>query len=103
MDEHGESRGLLGEYGVLIVPPSRPEGQWFVTLGAWDEESEIYIAGTDGPLSETKEEALEEAGTVMDWLASQSHDADLMKVWDQMQQDLGPAEIRQPRHGFPWR
>ena len=103
MDEDGGVLGFLGEYGVVIVPPSHAEGQWFVTLATWDDESESYFAGTDGPLRETREEALEEAGKVMDWLAAQPHDVDLTRVWEQMQQDLGPAEIPQPRHGFPWR
>ena len=103
MEESNDALGLLGEYGVVIVPPSREDGQWFVTLGAWDDESESYVGGTDGPILETREEAFEEAGKVLDWLAAQSYDDDLLKVWEQMQQDLGPPEIRQPRHGFPWR
>jgi hypothetical protein len=102
MDEETEDRGFLGEYGVVIVPPSDHADQWFVTLAGWNVESESYVAGTDGPIVETREEALEEAGKVMDWLATQPPDTDLLKVWEQMQQDMGPAEVKQPRHGWPW-
>jgi hypothetical protein len=102
MDEDAEDRGLLGEYGVVIVPPSDHTNQWFVTLAAWDDESQAYVAGTDGPIRETKEEALEEVGKVMDWLAAQPPDSDLTKLWEQMQQDIGPPEVQQPRHGWPW-
>jgi hypothetical protein len=102
MQDEQRELGLLGEYGVVIVPPSDSSRQWFVTLAAWDDESESYVAGTDGPICETRGEALEEAGRVMDWLETQPSEADLMKVWEQMQQTLGPSEVQLPRHGWPW-
>jgi len=90
MQEDNASRGVLGEYGVLIVPPSGESDAWFVTLGAWDEESAGYIAGTDGPLVDSREDALQEAGKVLDWLVSQEdEETDLFESWKRLQEIQG--------------
>lgn len=86
--------GYLGMYGVLVVPaPNEGSGGWFVTLSAWDDEDETYIAGTDGPILETREEAMQEANRIVDWLANRSDDENLMDVWAQMQQLRGEHEL----------
>lgn len=84
--------GYLGEYGVLIVPPSDESGAWFVTLASWDDEAEAYGAGTDGPLLGSREQAMEQAGRVLDWLAAQKGQGDLTRVWLDMQANLGTEE-----------
>ncbi len=106
MDENAETDelGYLGEYGVLIVPPTGAPGQWLVGLAAYDADAEEYAAGTDGPLLTSREEAIEMAGRVLDWLARQTGDEDLIRVWQQMQEQLGAADMEQqwPPERGPW-
>jgi hypothetical protein len=87
MDQGDDDRGLLGEYGVLIVPPSGESDAWLVTLGGWDDDSGGYITGSDGPLFGTREEAIAEAHKALDWLAQQTDDeVDLLDTWQKMQE-----------------
>ncbi|HEX6507468.1 MAG TPA: hypothetical protein VF221_07540 [Chloroflexota bacterium] len=93
-DEQTDDLGFLGMYGVLVVPaPTGKTGGWFVTLSAWDDEDETYIAGTDGPIFESREEAMQEANRIVDWLAERSEDENLMDVWAQMQQMRSEGEL----------
>lgn len=96
--------GYLGEYGVIIVPPTSETGQWFVGLAAYDADNEEYAAGTDGPLVTSREEALQMAGRVFDWLARQTGEEDLIRIWQQMQEQLGAADLEQqwPPERGPW-
>lgn len=91
MDEDGDD-GLSGEYGVMIVPPTSDTGAWLVTLGKWNLDREAYIASGDGPLLESREEALTEAQRVMDWLAGQADATNVTRVWQQMQEQRGAEE-----------
>jgi hypothetical protein len=85
-DGDPEEFGLLGDYGVLVVPaPSERAGGWFVTLAAWDDDVERYIAGSDGPIFDSREEALQVASNLMDWVASRPEDENLLVGWAQMQ------------------
>jgi hypothetical protein len=87
----GESpdTGYIAAYGVMIVPPSdRENGGWMVTLTAWSDQVETYAASMDGPIFETREEAFEEAGKVLDWIADKGDRDDLMRIWEQMQRDV---------------
>ncbi len=92
--DSGEELGLLGSYGVLIVPaPPNPAGGWFVTLSAWNAERERFEAGTDGPIFDTREDAMQEAARVMDWLATRSDTENLVDVWAQMQRLSTEEEV----------
>lgn len=92
-DESGDyERGYLGQYGVLVVPPEGRSGEWFVTLSVWDQRAETYTAGTEGPLLGSREEALRDAAKVMDWLSTLPHDADVPRLWTQMQQTIARQE-----------
>lgn len=82
---------LPGQYGVVIVPPGGQDGTWLVTVARWDGARETYVASSDGPLLETRADALAEAERVMDWLAQQRTD-NLMQVWRQMQEQRGIEE-----------
>ncbi len=87
VDESNEELGLLGSYGVMVVPaPADRAGGWFVTLSVWDEDQECYVAGSDGPIFDNREDALREATRILDWVASRSGDDNLFEVWAQMQQ-----------------
>ncbi len=103
-EENGvaKSLGLLGRYGVLVIPaPKRvPDevadlqqedgaGEWFVGLARWSDQVEGYSASTDGPMFDTREEAMAEANRVLDWLAAQPADADVLRLWAGIQQ-FGP-------------
>jgi hypothetical protein len=93
-EEQSQDLGFLGMYGVLVVPaPGDRSGGWFVTLSVWDDEDETYIAGTDGPIFESRQEALDEANRIIDWLASRPEDENLMDVWAQMQQMRSEGEL----------
>ena len=85
-------QGYLGPYGVLIVPPANRSGEWFVTLSVWDDDLEGYRAGTEGPLLASREEAMRDAAKVMDWLADLPADADVPRLWTQMQQTIARHE-----------
>lgn len=86
--------GLLGAYGVLVVPaPANRDGGWLVTLSVWQEDEERYVAGTDGPIFDSRDEAVQEAGRIMDWLATRSDDENLLEVWAQMQQLSSEQEM----------
>lgn len=87
------SAGFLGKYGVTIVPPTGDDGQWFVTLSIWDDKSERYRAGPDGPLLETRDEAIEQAGKILDWLREHAGEDDLDRIWQQMQEMQGAQEM----------
>ena len=106
MDEETptDELGYLGEYGVLIVPPTSEQGQWFVGLASWDEEAEAYGATSDGPLLESRDEALQMANRVLDWLATQHGEGDLARAWEQMQEQLGAQDMEQqwPPNRDPW-
>jgi hypothetical protein len=86
--------GLLGTYGVLVVPaPAHRDSGWLVTLSEWQDDEERYVAGADGPIFNTRDEALQEAGRIMDWLATRSDDENLLEVWAQMQQLSSEQEM----------
>lgn len=85
---------MLGAYGVLVVPaPSNRAGGWFVTLSVWDEDEQRYVAGSDGPIFDSRDEALQEATRIMDWVASRPADANLLNAWAQMQQMSSEQEM----------
>jgi hypothetical protein len=85
-DGDSDEPNLLGAYGVLIVPaPASRDGGWFVTFSVWDEDEEHYIAGSDGPIFDSRDEALQVATNVMDWVASRPEDENLILAWEQMQ------------------
>jgi hypothetical protein len=99
-----DNTGALGGYGVVIVPPVGNRGSWLITLASWDEEAEAYGASTDGPLLDTREEALHEAGKVLDWLDEQGGNGDLAKIWEQMQERRGAEEgLNQTWRPSTWR
>lgn len=106
MDESEETDelGYLGEYGVVIVPPTDDSGAWFVTLASWDDEAEAYGAGTDGPLFGSREEAMEQAAVVLNWLETQKGQGDLTRLWEQMQDQIGAQATDQefPPSRGPW-
>lgn len=86
LDEESEDQGYLATYGVVIVPPPpEQEGGWFVALAQWNNEAEAYMASTDGPIFESREEAMEEANKVLDWIAEKGEREDLIQIWEQMQ------------------
>lgn len=105
MSVEGEDLGLLGRYGVVIVPPSQSTGEWFVTLASWDAEGQSYVTGTDGPIVSDRQEALEQANRVLDWLERQEDGEDLQRVWERMQRHITTQEglMPEPRSfQFPW-
>lgn len=95
-DELSNGEGYLALYGVLIVPAPRDESAgWFVTLATWSTDTERYVASTEGPLFETKAEALEEAERITDWLVEHDEQPDLLRAWELAQ--------KQEFAGAPWR
>lgn len=85
---------MLGTYGVLVVPaPPNRDGGWLVTLAVWDQIEERYVAGTDGPIFDNRDEALQESVRIMDWVANRSDDGNLLEVWAQMQQLSSEEEM----------
>jgi hypothetical protein len=93
-DGNTDDLGLLGRYGVLIVPaPATEDGGWFVTIAAWDDDHARYTAGTDGPIFDSREDATAEAARVMDWMATRSGDENLLDVWAQMQRYNSEEEV----------
>lgn len=86
IDGDSDELGLLGTYGVLVVPaPSNRDGGWFVTLAVWDDDAERYVAGSDGPIFDSRDEAVQVATNLMDWIMSRPEDEDLLTPWAQMQ------------------
>ncbi len=79
---------FLGGYGVLIVPPEVRDGAWFVGVASWDQEAEVYVATTDGPMSGTRGEAEQQAQHVLDWLLRQQGRGDLARLWERMQTEI---------------
>ena len=105
MTESAGEVDYLGTYGVVIVPPDEDDGQWFVTLATWKDDSEAYVAAADGPMRDTQEEAMEEAFKVIHWLRTQSRDDDLGRIWQGMQDQVGSEEgLGQvwPKQRRPW-
>jgi hypothetical protein len=107
IDGDSDELGLLGAFGVLVVPaPSNRDGGWFVTLSVWDEDEERYVAGSDGPIFDSRDEALKEAVRIMDWVASRPEDENLLDAWAQMQQLSSEQEMwpdgRPGRLHYPW-
>lgn len=96
MNEEEDTSGALGRYGAVIVPPGEEGGSWLVALAAWDDGAEGYVSSTVGPLVETREEAMEQAQRVLNWLETQREQGDLMRIWEQMQGHLGAAMMEQP-------
>ena len=93
-NEQDDELGLLGTYGVLVVPaPPHREGGWLVTLSAWDSDDEQYLAGPEGPIFDSRDEAMQEAVRIMDWLAERPGETNLMEAWTQMQQMNTEAEM----------
>ena len=81
-----DENGYLASYGVAIVPPPpHADGGWFVTLTHWNENAELYVGTPNGPIFETREEAMDEAQKVLDWIDEQDASEDLARVWEQMQ------------------
>jgi len=81
-----DDQGYLATYGVVLVPPPpEQEGGWFVALAGWNDEAEAYLASTDGPIFESREEAMEEANKVLVWIAEKGERQDLIQIWEQMQ------------------
>lgn len=94
VDEDSSELGLLGAYGVLVVPaPSKRDGGWLVTLSAWNEDQERYVAGSDGPIFDSRDEALHEAVRIMDWVVNRPSDKNLLEIWAQMQQLSSEQEM----------
>lgn len=91
MDD-GDQGGLIGEFGVVIVPPNGDGGAWLVTLGRWDADREMYLASSDGPLLDSREDAFDEARKVIDWLGQNRGSDHLVRVWRQMQEQRGAEE-----------
>jgi hypothetical protein len=109
MTDGGEAQSYLGAYGVVVVPPEGETGQWFVTVAAWDQQGERYVAGTTGPFCDTAEEALAEAAKIAEWIRGPHPSGmDLVRVWEEMQRQLGAEAGREeelPRANLyygPW-
>jgi hypothetical protein len=105
LEEESDDQGYLATYGVVIVPPPpEQEGGWFVALARWNEEAEAYSASMDGPIFETREEAMEEANKVLDWIAERGEREDLIQIWEQMQKTRNQDEpwTREPRTLGNW-
>ena len=93
-DPDSDQLGLLGTYGVLVVPaPPHRDGGWLVTLSVWNEDQDWYVAGTDGPIFDSRDEALQEATRIMDWIGTRSEDENLFEAWAQMQQLSNEEEM----------
>lgn len=95
-DEQGDAvegeHAPLGVYGVLIIPPTAEDGGWLISVAGWDPDLERYVAGGEGPILETREEALQEADRVMDWLQTSEDVSDPVHAWDRMQRARAAAE-----------
>jgi hypothetical protein len=97
-EDEGES---IGSYGVLIVPPSVPEAGWLVSVAGWNPETERYVTSGEGPILETRDEAMREAERVIDWLQSGDIELDPVLVWERMQRARA-AEERGDDPPRPW-
>jgi len=92
--EPGSDLGYLGQYGVLVVPaPLHADGAWFVTLTRWDTGNETYTATAEGPMFETRRDALDEAERLIDWIAEHQDEDDVARTWDLMRQELAREEM----------
>jgi len=86
----------------LVVPAvSDEQSAWLVTLATWDHERQAYVAGIDGPLLESREEAFTEASRLTDWLHEHQGEEDLAKAWDFMHQAV--TERSNPWTGVSFR
>lgn len=97
--------GYLGPYGALVVPaPASGPGSWFVTVAGWDADTEQYRAGTDGPIFDSREEAMDEAQRICDWLREQRDQTNLIEVWAQMQQSMLERDHPElePQNPYRW-
>ncbi len=83
-DDEDET-GYLTAYGTLIVPPSEPQGGWFVTLAEWDEKAERYCASMDGPMFDSEAEAFDSARDLLKRIEASGDDDDLMRLWEMYQ------------------
>lgn len=94
-EDEDDDLGYLASYGVMIVPPpERDPGGWFVTITRWNDKAENYIPSQEGPIVETREEALEEAQRALAWLVQRGDETNLIEVWEQMQREKAAAESR---------
>jgi hypothetical protein len=99
--ESDEETGYLTVYGVMIVPPSSPEGGWFVTLAEWDQAVERYSASMDGPMFESQDEAFESARDLLKRIEASGEDDDLMKMWEAYQAERVQGEPWAQPQGNP--
>lgn len=102
VDEDGTELGLVGQYGVLVVPaPIGGDGAWLVTLGRWDSRQGAFTAESDGPLFEERDEAMHEAERLLEWLSGHQNEDDVPRAWDLMRQEM--ARERLPDGGASFR
>jgi len=93
-DDDGAGLGLIGRYGVLVVPaPVGADGAWLVTMGRWDAQHESFLAESDGPLFEDRTEAMQEANKVLDWLAEHQDEDDVPRAWDLTRQETAREQL----------
>lgn len=94
--DESQDLGYIAAYGVMIVPPSeRDNGGWMVTLTEWREQAETYAASMDGPIFETRQEALDEANKVLDWISDLGNRDDLMRIWEEGQRDIRRRDLEE--------
>lgn len=88
-DQSNSGTGLLGHYGVLVVPaPPDIDGAWFITLARWDGGHEGYVSGTDGPMFDNQADAIREANRLTEWLAEHQDEDRLAHAWDVISQQV---------------
>jgi hypothetical protein len=104
MTDESDVLGYLGAHGVMIIPPEEGDEGWLVTVGGWDEKVEAYVAGSDGPLLETRDEAIQTAIRAMEWIQSAGPNVDIPRVWREMQDRVAAQENpdSMPRRGYRW-
>lgn len=94
-EDDDDRLGYLASYGVMIVPPpERDPGGWFVTITRWSDVAENYIPSQEGPIVETEQEAMAEAQRALAWLIHRGEETNLIEVWEQMQRHRAAAESR---------
>lgn len=92
-NQANDELGGLGWYGVVVVPAPRDgSGGWFVTLATWNDKLDGYSTGVEGPIFESREEAMREASRLLDWLAEHGNEENLDRVWTRMHQALAAGE-----------
>ncbi len=95
MFEDDDDVGYLASYGVMIVPPPvRDPGGWFVTITRWSDQTENYVPSQEGPIVETQEEAMAEAQGALAWLMRRGDETNLIEVWEQLQRQKAASEAR---------